>query len=103
VNTLKAWVNQNKSIAIPVFLFGSIAVLLAIGWIVWFVVRRHRHKRRIAEKEKDSRPPSVVKAPQDIELVEMQQEQQQVSPDEPRRTNFITKAHTHRRGRSIAE
>lgn len=52
---------QNKSIAIPVFLFGSIGILLIIGWIIWFVRRRYR-KRKIllSEKDKDSRPNSII-------------------------------------------
>jgi hypothetical protein len=56
---LKAWTDQNKAIAIPVFIFGSIGVLMIIGWIVWYFRRRHRRKILLAEKEKDSRPPSL--------------------------------------------
>ncbi|RCH85886.1 hypothetical protein CU098_005238, partial [Rhizopus stolonifer] len=60
LNTLKAWTAQNLSIAIPVYLFGSIAVLLMIGWIVWFIRRRHRHQLQSTEKDKDSRPNSII-------------------------------------------
>lgn len=60
VNTLKAWVAQNKQIAIPVFLFGSLIIVALLGWLAWFLVRRHRRNRLATAKDKDSRPPSTV-------------------------------------------
>lgn len=60
MNTLKAWTAQNKSIAIPVYIFGSIGVLLILGWIIWFIRRRYRRKTLMAEKDKDSRPNSIL-------------------------------------------
>lgn len=59
VNTLKAWTDQNKPIAIPVFIFGSIGVLMIIFWIGWYFRRRHRRNILLDEKEKNSRPPSL--------------------------------------------
>lgn len=63
VNTLKAWTAQNKAIAIPVYIFGSIGVLLIIGWIVWFIRRRYKRKILLSEKDKDSRPNSIISYP----------------------------------------
>ncbi|KAI7885183.1 zincin [Lichtheimia hyalospora FSU 10163] len=60
LNTLKAWVAQNKQIAIPVFLFGSLIILALLGWLAWFLVRRHRRNRLATAKDKDSRPPSTA-------------------------------------------
>lgn len=60
VNTLKAWVAQNKQIAIPVFLFGSLIIVALLAWLAWFLVRRHRRNRLATAKDKDSRPPSTV-------------------------------------------
>ncbi|KAJ8659821.1 hypothetical protein O0I10_004414 [Lichtheimia ornata] len=60
LNTLKAWVAQNKQIAIPVFLFGSLIIVALLGWLAWFLVRRHRRSRLATAKDKDSRPPSTV-------------------------------------------
>ncbi|KAI7858760.1 Metallo-peptidase family M12-domain-containing protein, partial [Circinella umbellata] len=45
LNTLKAWVAQNKNIAIPVFLFGSLVVIGLLGWLAWFVLSRYRRNR----------------------------------------------------------
>ncbi|KAI8330144.1 Metallo-peptidase family M12-domain-containing protein [Choanephora cucurbitarum] len=59
LNILKAWTAQNLSIAVPVYVFGSIAVLLIVGWIAWFIRRRYQRKAQLAEKEKDSRPNSI--------------------------------------------
>ncbi|KAI9246490.1 Metallo-peptidase family M12-domain-containing protein [Phascolomyces articulosus] len=59
LNTLKAWVAQNKKIAIPVFLFGSLIVLGLLGWLAWFLISRHR-RNRLASKDKDSRPSSIA-------------------------------------------
>lgn len=58
VNTLKAWTAQNLSIAIPVYIFGSIGVLLILGWIIWYF--RRRYKRKILLADKDSRPSSMI-------------------------------------------
>lgn len=58
VNTLKAWTAQNKAIAIPVYIFGSIGVLLILGWIIWYF--RRRYKRKILLADKDSRPTSII-------------------------------------------
>ncbi|EPB87514.1 hypothetical protein HMPREF1544_05708 [Mucor circinelloides 1006PhL] len=63
LNTLKAWTAQNKAIAIPVYIFGSIGVLLIIGWIVWFFRRRYKRKILLSEKDKDSRPNSIISYP----------------------------------------
>lgn len=63
MNTLKAWTAQNKAIAIPVYIFGSIGVLLIIGWIVWFFRRRYKRKILLSEKDKDSRPNSIISYP----------------------------------------
>ncbi|KAI8636685.1 Metallo-peptidase family M12-domain-containing protein [Parasitella parasitica] len=63
LNTLKAWTAQNKAIAIPVYIFGSIGVLLIIGWIVWFIRRRYKRKILLSEKDKDSRPNSIISFP----------------------------------------
>lgn len=60
LNTIKAWTAQNKSIAIPVYLFGSIGIILIIGWITWYFRRRYKRKILLAEKDKDSRPTSVI-------------------------------------------
>ena len=60
MNTLKAWTAQNMSIAIPVYIFGSIAILLIIAWIIWYFRRRRRQKILLAEKDKDSRPNSII-------------------------------------------
>lgn len=57
---MKAWTAQNKSIAIPVYIFGSIGVLLILGWILWFIRRRYRRKSLMPEKDKDSRPNSIL-------------------------------------------
>lgn len=58
LNTLKAWTAQNKAIAIPVYIFGSIGVLLILGWIIWYF--RRRYKRKILLADKDSRPTSMI-------------------------------------------
>lgn len=60
LNTIKAWTAQNKPIAIPVYLFGSIGILLIIGWTVWFFKRRYKQKILFGEKDKDSRPNSLI-------------------------------------------
>ncbi|KAI9488177.1 Metallo-peptidase family M12-domain-containing protein [Zychaea mexicana] len=59
LNTLKAWVAQNKQIAIPVFLFGSLIILGLLGWLAWFIISRYR-RNRLASKDKDSRPSSIA-------------------------------------------
>ncbi|KAI8393566.1 Metallo-peptidase family M12-domain-containing protein [Radiomyces spectabilis] len=59
-NTVKAWVDQNKQIAIPVFIFGPLILLAILGWGIWFAVKRYR-RRRMGAKDKDSRPPSIAK------------------------------------------
>ncbi|ORY90345.1 Metallo-peptidase family M12-domain-containing protein [Syncephalastrum racemosum] len=48
LNTLAAWVAQNKQIAIPVFLFGSLILLGLLGWLAWFAFTYHRRRRRLA-------------------------------------------------------
>ncbi|KAI9470806.1 MAG: Metallo-peptidase family M12-domain-containing protein [Benjaminiella poitrasii] len=66
LNTLKAWTAQNKSIAIPIYIFGSIGVLLIIGWVIWFIRRRYKRRNKMllftstSEKDKDSRPNSFI-------------------------------------------
>ncbi|KAI8975115.1 Metallo-peptidase family M12-domain-containing protein [Mycotypha africana] len=69
LNTLKAWTEQNKSLAIPIYIFGSIAVLIIVGWIFWFCRRRYNRRRVLllstgavasADKDKDSRPNSLL-------------------------------------------
>lgn len=60
LNTIKAWTAKNKSIAIPVYLFGSIGILLIIGWGTWYFRRRYKRKILLAEKDKDSRPTSLI-------------------------------------------
>lgn len=63
VNTLKAWTAQNMAIAIPVYIFGSIGVLLILGWIIWYIRRRYKRKILLSEKDKDSRPNSIISYP----------------------------------------
>ncbi|KAI8090415.1 Metallo-peptidase family M12-domain-containing protein [Thamnidium elegans] len=60
LNTIKAWTAKNKAIAIPVYLFGSIGVILIIGWTIWFFRRRYKKKILLGEKDKDSRPTSLI-------------------------------------------
>lgn len=60
VNTINAWVDQHKQIAIPVFLFGSLIILSALAGILWFLLKRYRKNRLAAAKDKDSRPSSIV-------------------------------------------
>lgn len=59
LNVIKAWTAKNKAIAIPVYLFGSIGIILIIGWGTWYFKRRYKRKILLAEKDKDSRPTSL--------------------------------------------
>ncbi|KAI7902272.1 Metallo-peptidase family M12-domain-containing protein [Cokeromyces recurvatus] len=64
LNTIKAWTAKNKSIAIPIYIFSSLGILLILGWIIWFIRRRYKRKNKMllftttSEKDKNSRPNS---------------------------------------------
>ncbi|KAI8977943.1 Metallo-peptidase family M12-domain-containing protein [Pilobolus umbonatus] len=60
LNTIKAWTEQNKSIAIPIYVFGSLGVILIIVWLVWMIRKEHKKKIILENKHKDSRPPSII-------------------------------------------
>ncbi|KAI9285754.1 Metallo-peptidase family M12-domain-containing protein [Umbelopsis sp. AD052] len=62
LNTAKAWINQNKQIAIPVITVGSIIILLLLARCSWWL-RSYTRRRKRLTKEKDSRPPSIVSNP----------------------------------------
>lgn len=62
VNTLAAWVAQNKQIAIPVFLFGSLILLGLLGWLAWFAFTHHRRRRRLAILKHKSSQSSLPEA-----------------------------------------
>ncbi|CAO3618910.1 unnamed protein product [Cunninghamella echinulata] len=59
-NTIKKWVEKNKHIAIPVFLFGGLFILALIGLIIWYIIRRYRNNHLLNGKDKNSRPSSVA-------------------------------------------
>ncbi|ORX48505.1 hypothetical protein DM01DRAFT_1309533 [Hesseltinella vesiculosa] len=56
--TIRAWVNKNLNIAIPVFVFGGLFILAVLALLVWFIRRRYFHRRLF--KEKNSRPSSIT-------------------------------------------
>ncbi|CAO3589537.1 unnamed protein product [Absidia cylindrospora] len=64
-NTVRAWVNKNKNIAIPVFIFGGLFILGVLALIVWYILRRYRQKKLASGKDKNSRPSSLASSHHD--------------------------------------
>ncbi|KAF7720512.1 hypothetical protein EC973_007925, partial [Apophysomyces ossiformis] len=58
-NTLKAWANQNRKLAIPVFLLSGLLVLSLLTWCFWCLMDRRR-RRFAVNKDKNSRPSSIA-------------------------------------------